>query len=413
MQLKIPFTKYVMNITKRGFNFVKNGQLVSFTDWMGNAKFINSTPIMEEIYSTIANEFAKLDLRHVILKDNKYKKLNDDLDYIVRERPNKFMTAFDFKYIMIYQLLKYGNAVAFINRDRKGNVVSIDPVDVLSLEFGSGFQIAEDLTVFKYKDLKTQNIMLVDYNNLIHLRLNPNNIFGGDFYSGISNNKVITELIDTALATAIRELEDNGTVRGVVSIGKSGFYGSGFANATMAGNEEKVNKQQEIIDRIKQTKGGILVLDAGEEWQSLSSPFSTVSSENIDRYIDMLLQFNGISKKVVNGEATSSQMEVFFTKTIVPRVEQFINEINYKVFSKTARSQGHLIEYYRNPFEYLSIEKAIDVAYKGIQDTTTNERRRMIYKLPPIEGGDELLTNKNFTPVDLLGVESGKVEENE
>ena len=164
-----------------------------------------------------------------------------------------------------------------------------------------------------------------------------------------------------------------------------------------------MSKQQEIIERIKSTKGGILVLDAGEEWQSLSSPFSTTSSEEIDRYIDMLLQFNGISKKVVNGEATSEQMEVFFNKTIVPRIEQFISEINYKVFTKTARSQGHRIEYYRNPFEYLPIDKAIDVAYKSIQDTTTNERRRMIYKMPPIEGGDVLLTNKNFTPIELLG----------
>lgn len=408
MRFNVPLTNYTVNITKRGFNFVKNGQLVSFTDWLGNAKFVTSTPIMEEIYSTIANEFAKLDLGHVIFKDGKYKKLDDDLDYIVRERPNQFMTAFDFKFIMIYQLLKYGNAIAFINRDKKGNVISIDPVDVLDFEFGSGFQIADDLIVYKYKDKKTKNILLVDYRNLIHLRLNPNNIFNGDLFTGISNNKVITDLIDNSLASAIRELEDNGTVRGVISIGKSGFYGSGFVNATLAGKDEKMSKQQEIIERIKSTKGGILVLDAGEEWQSLSSPFSTTSSEEIDRYIDMLLQFNGISKKVVNGEATTEQMEVFFNKTIVPRIEQFISEINYKVFTKTARSQGHRIEYYRNPFEYLPIDKAIDVAYKSIQDLTTNERRRWIYKAPPIEGGDVLFSNKNFMPISELGKENNE-----
>ena len=59
---------------------------------------------------------------------------------------------------MIYQLLKYGNAIAFINRDKRGNVISIDPVDVLDFEFGSGFQIADDLIVYKYKDKKTKNI---------------------------------------------------------------------------------------------------------------------------------------------------------------------------------------------------------------------------------------------------------------
>lgn len=44
----------------------------------------------------------------------------------------------------------------------------------------------------------------------------------------------------------------------------------------------------------------------------------------------------------------------------------------------------------------------IAVAYKSIQDTTTNERRRYIYHLPPIEGGDEVMRNKNFEPLDAL-----------
>lgn len=408
MKIKIPFTNYDVNISKRGFNFVNNGQLVSFTDWVGGASFVSSTPIMEEIYSTIANEFAKIDLRHCIFKNDQYKMLDDNLNYLVSERPNKYMTAFDFKFIMMYQLLKYGNALAFIQRDSKGLVTSIEPLDVFDYEFGKGYQITDDLLMFKYKNKKTQDILLVDYRNIIHLRLNPNNIFTGDIFGGITNNKVITDLIDCSLGSAINELKDNGTIRGVISIGKSGFYGSGFANATLSGNEEKINKQKEIVERIKATKGGILVLDAGEEWQPLSSPFSTTSSEDIDRYISMLLQFNGISKKVVNGEATTEEMEVFFNKSIVPRIEQFISEINYKIFSKTALSQGHKIEYYRNPFEYLPIDKAIDVAYKGIQDTTTNERRRLIYKLPPVKDGDVVMTNKNFESLSEKGNENGE-----
>lgn len=412
MQFKIPFTNYNVHVSKRGFNFVKGGQLVSYVDWANGASYTRTTPIMEQVYSTVANEFAKLDLRHVILKDDKYRQLSDNLNYLVAERPNKFMSAFDFKFIMMYQLLKYGNAMAFIERDSKGLATAINPVDVLDYEFGSGYQITDDLLMYKYKNKKTSEIMLVDYRNIIHLRLNPNNIFNGDIFSGITYNKVLTDVIDYALGSAINELKDNGTIRGVISLGRSGYNGQGFVNATMAGNQEKINKQKEIIDRIKATKGGILVLDAGEEWQSLSSPFQTTSTEDINRYIDMLLQFNGISKKVVNGEATTEQMEVFFSKTIQPRVEQFLSEMNYKIFSKTAITQGHLIEYYRNPFEYLPIDKAIDVAYKGIQDTTTNERRRMIYKLPPVENGDIIVTNNNFTIIDDTQTKEGEEDGN-
>lgn len=400
MRLKIPFTKYELSISKRGFSFLnQQGAPVSFTEWVGEATFVPTTPIMEEVYSTIANEFAKIDLLHVIDKPNSYRRLDGNLSYLLSERPNRFQTAFDFKFTMMYQLLKYGNAIAFINRDERGRAISIEPINVLDYQFGGGYQISEDLILFKLKNTKTQNLELVDYQNIIHLRLNPNNIFYGDVFSGVSFTKVITDLVDASLGNAIKQLQDSGTVRGIITIGRSQ---SGFANATLADDDKKTAKQREIINRIKATKGGVLVLDAGEEWQSLSSPFSTSSSEEIDRYISMLLQFNGINKKVVDGTATGDEMEVFYTKTILPRIEQFIGEMNYKIFNKTSITQGHRIEYFRNPFEYVSTEKAIDIAYKGAMDTTTNERRRWIYKQPPIDGGDVLMGNKNFEPMDMM-----------
>ena len=418
MRIKLPFTKYELSITKRGITYLnQHSQVVGFTEWLGEAVFTPTTPILEEVYSTIANEFAKIDLLHTIDKNGQYKRIDDDLNYILSERPNYYQSAFDFKFTLMYQLLKYGNAIAFIRRDKNGRAIGYDPINVLDYEFGGGYLIEEDLILYKLKNLKSKDIELIDYRNLIHLRLNPNNIFYGDIFGGITFTKVITDIIDAGLASAIRELQDNGSVRGIITIGKAQ---QGFANATLAENDSKKNKQAEIINRIKSTKGGILVLDAGEEWQSLSSPFETTSSEDIDKYISMLLQFNGINKKVVDGTATEEEMEVFYNKTVMPRIEQFLDEINFKTFSKTSITQGHRIEFFRNPFEYVSVAKAIDIAYKGIQDTTTNERRRMIYKLPPVENGDTLMVNKNFEPLttavedgELITINKNEVLENE
>lgn len=418
MRIKVPFTKYELSISKRGITYLNNqSQVVGFTEWVGDAIFTPTTPILEEVYSTISNEFAKIDLLHTIDKNGEYKRVYDDLNYILSERPNYYQSAFDFKYTMIYQLLKYGNAIAFIHRDSKGRAISYDPINVLDYEFGGGYLIDEDLILYKLKNLKTKDIELLDYRNIIHLRLNPNNIFYGDIFGGISFTKVITDIVDAGLASTIKELQDNGTVRGIITIGKAQ---QGFANATLAGNDSKKNKQTEIINRIKSSKGGILVLDAGEEWQSLAKPFETVSSDEIDKYVSMLLQFNGINKKVVDGTATEEEMEVFYSKTIMPRIEQFIDEINYKTFTKTSITQGHRIEFFRNPFEYVSVAKAIDIAYKGAMDTTTNERRKMIYKLPPVKDGDMLMVNKNFEPIsmlaeygDLVTIDKNEVIDNE
>ena len=400
MKIHIPFTKYDVHVSKRGLNYVKDGQLVGFTDWTAGGIFTPTTPIMEEIYNTVANEFAKIDLKHVVEKNGNYEVKEDKLSYLVGTRPNPLQSKYEFLYTMMYQLLKWGNAIAFLERDKNGNVIRINPVNACDYEFGGGYQITEEMVMFKYRNIKTGILELVDYRNVIHLRANPNDIFYGDLFTASNYNRVIIDLIDYSLGTLINELKDCGTVRGIIQIGGAATgYARGVATRVMAGQEEKISKQEEIIERIKKTKGGILVLDAGEEWKPLGNPFSTTSTQDINKYIDLLLQFYGINGKVVDGTASADAMEVFFYKTVAPRIEQFVTEMSYKIFSKTAITQGHRIEYYRNPFEYVSITTAIDVAYKGAMDITTNERRRMIYKLPPIEGGDQLMYNKNFQSV--------------
>ena len=415
MRIPIPFIKRDIDVhlSKRGIRFVKDGQLVGYTDWLGGAIFTNTTPIMEEIYMTIASEFAKIDLSHVKLdKDGNYTlNRHTKLNYLVSERPNRLQTKFDFLFTMMYQLMKYGNAIAFLERDKNGNVVAINPIDCGDYLFGNGYIIDPVQTIFKFKNKKTNNIELVDYRNILHLRYNPNDIFYGDLFSGLEDGKVLIDLIDAGLSSLIAELKDSGTIRGIIEIGGGATgYARGVASRVLAGQEEKITKQDEIVDRIKKTKGGILVLDAGEEWKSLSSPFSTVSTKDIDKYIDLLLQFYGINKKVVDGTATANEMEVFFQKKIRPRVEQFVSEMNYKIFSQTAITQGNRIEYYRNPFEYIPIDRAMDVAYKAKGDLTTNEIRRYLYKLPAIEGGDEIMYNKNFDYVYKVNGEMNQEE---
>lgn len=401
--MKFRFFNYDVHVSKRGINVVKDGNLVSFVDWLNGVSYTNTTPITEEIYTCIASEFAKIDLKHVNVKDG-YKELSDSsLNYLISERPNPLQSKFEFLYTMMYQLVKYGNALAYIYRDKQGNVIRIDPVNVADYEFGNGYQIDNDLILMKYKNKKTKIIELIDYRNLIHLRANPNDIFMGDLSSGFENSKVMIDLVDAGLSSLIRELRENGTVRGIIQIGGAQTgYAKGVATRVLAGQEEKISKQEEILERIKKTKGGILVLDAGEEWKQLGNPFNTISTGEINKYIDLLLQFNGINGKVVDGTATADQMEVFFHKTIQPRVEQFVMELNYKIFSKTGWTRGNRIEYFRNPFEYVPYDKAMDATYKAHNDLTTNEIRRLVHKLPPVDGGDELLYNKNFDSVGSL-----------
>lgn len=391
MKINLPFNRQ-LSITKRGISFVRDGRLIGFNDWKMGVSFNTSTPLLEQIYTTIASEFAKLDLRHIIDKGN-YTHVDDNLNYLVSERPNPYQSKYDFLYVMAYQMYKYGNAIAYLERDERGRVISIVPQNVEDLAFGHGYVTEKDEIWYKVK--RKDEIELVRSNNILHLRLNPNNIFYGDACS-LNHADALIKVVNRSFNALLSRLDSNGVVKGIVKVGSAA---QGLGNLSLASQENKKNKQEEINERINKSKG-VLVLDAGEDWVNLSSPFESVSSDDIDKYITLILQMYGVNKKVIDGTADYEEMEVFHTSRIVPIMERFIEEANYKIFDSNSLTRGHKIEYYRNPFEYVPIDKAIDVAYKGIQDTTTNERRKMIYKLAPIENGDLLVTNKNF---ELLG----------
>lgn len=390
MKINLPF-KRQLSITKRGISVISNGRLVAFNDWKVGVTFNTSTPILEQVYFTVASEFAKLDLRHIVETKNSYTYLKDNLDHVVGERPNKYQSKFDFLFTMAYQMYKYGNAIAYIERDERGHVVSIIPQDCENYSFGNGYVTEDDVVWYKLKNNAKKEIELVRSDNIIHLRLNPNNIFKGDVAS-LTQTDALVKVVNKSFNSLLEQLDSNGVVKGIVKVGSAA---QGFANMALANQESKQSKQDEIAERVAKAKG-VLVLDSGEEWQSLATPFEAVSSEDIDRYITLILQFYGINKKIVDGSATYEEMEVFHCSRIVPIMERFIEEANYKIFDVNSVTRGHRIEYYRNPFEYVPIDKAIDIAYKGVQDTSTNERRRMIYKLAPVEGGDDMFMNKNF-----------------
>lgn len=396
--------KYAMHIIKRGFNFYdSSGNRLSFQDW--SSKFIETkhSPIVETSYTTFASEFSKLDFFVYREYDSNGKIKYDDMKYnhlnhLLQLRPNELLTAHDFKYIMAYQYAKYGKAIAVINRDQKGNVYDFTPLDMANYEFGCGYQLSDGKVFLKVRNKRTGKIELMYTGDLIFLRNNPNEIFQGDKSNLDNSTMTLTRLFDTQLNVLMNEMLNSGEIRGIVEVGSATLGG---LNQSLLGKDKKITKQEEITDRIKKAGGGVLVLDAGEKWQDMKTPFRTLSVEEQNNLTKMIYSFKGINEKVVNGTADESEMEIYFNKIIAPFSEQFKEEMNYKSLSSQVRSKGTVIDCRRNPFEYISIDKAMNSAYKGAMFTTKNEMRKMVFKFGPIEGGDKLIDNLNFSDKEV------------
>lgn len=371
----------------------------------GDVVSSKSTPLLEAVYDLISKSFAKIDFfnREVKVDDEgkkTYRPLNNDsVNYVLQTRPNKYLTPFDFKYLMCYQMLKYGNAIAYINRDKYGNIVSLIPYDLGEYSMGQGFKTLEGRVVLQLRKTLNQNNPLneeyqdefVYYDDLLHLRLNANNLFNGDLDGLSGAESTLTKVIDKHLNQLINDLA-NGQPKFVIKEGKASLSS---VNQTMLSNSNKKQKQKELEERYNDAKD-VFVLDAGEDFQEFSGNFKTLNADQVESVKKMLYSMKGLSEKIINGEANYDQMEVFYCNHIQPIVEKFTEELNYKLLTKTAQTQGKHIDYYRNPFEYIPITKAMDSVYKAHQDLTVNEVREMIFKLPPVPDGDTVLSNLNF-----------------
>jgi phage portal protein BeeE len=306
-------------------------------------------------------------------------------------------TKSELLYTIAYQLHKYRNALVKIIRaeDARQNIVlALEPLNCDDYLFGEGYEINDGLYL-KLKEKATGKVILLDYNDVIHLRLNPNDIFFGDRNDGVDLTNFV-KIFDENLSALLNELKNAGEINGVVEIG--GPLGmAGGLNAALTKDANKISKQQEIINRIKATSGGILVLDSGEKWTSLSKTFKTMSTDDLDNMMKYLYNFKGINQAVIDGTATEAAMNVFFNKTIMPLLERLIEQLNYKFLDQESRKRGQLIEYFKNPFEYMATKDLLSNMYLGAMFLTQNEGRRYGFRLPPLPGGDELLDNKNFT----------------
>lgn len=383
---------------------------------MAGDEYTKSTPIVESIIKLIAQSFARLDFK--LIKEVKGENGQEIVDVMVdspltkifQVRANSRMSPFDFKETMIYQLLKYGNAMAYIERDNKGNAISLIPLNMAEYRFGESYELKDGSLVLHCKHVVSKEnpfnddskLVEVDqylqYDDLIHLRINGNNIFYNEQPQNIDGYSTVMKVIDDQLNSIIKDLAQNGKLKGVIT---QGFNGYATTDESMIDQAGKLKKQDELERRLE-NRNSFLVLDSGENFTELKTSFSHLNGEQFKNIKELLFDLYGINEDILNCKASVNEMELFFVTKVQPLVEKFIEEVNYKCLSAKARSQGYKFDFTRNIFEFLPADIAIDSGYKAQHYMTQNESRHDILKKPGIDGGDELMSNLNF------GVQSQK-----
>ena len=355
--------------------------------------------IVRKAIHTIATNGAKLRAKHIRKKDGKSEIQNTDYDYLLNIRPNYFMSAYDFLYKIITQLLITNNSYVYIERDNKGSVVGYHPINSKYTEL---IEYKGDLYIKFY--FNNGNKLSASYDDVIHLRRYFNN---NDIY-GESNQCIINGLnvIQAADDSIVNATKQSAFLRGLLKY-----------NQILKSDDMKKHRKEFIDDYLTMNdSSGIAALDQKAEYIELKNDPKMVDSNQMKFLSDDMLAYFGTNEDIVSSNYTEDQWNAFYESVLEPISIQMSQEFTYKSFTSREIGHGNEIMFEPNRIQYASIKTKIElIKTMGPMAVIKKDEMREIFNLPSMdEGGDDYVQTLNYiVAADAQEYQLGKKDEEE
>lgn len=173
--------------------------------------------------------------------------------------------------------------------------------------------------------------------------------------------------------------------------------------------EQAKDRQLELETQLKGSKYGVGYIDAQEKITQLNRPAENNLLAQVEYLLEMLYGQLGLTPAIFNGTASEAEMLNYHNRTIEPILRATTEELKRKFLSKTARSQRQSVEFYRDPFKYMSVKDFAELADKLIRNemASANELRGVLGWTPSKDPKADELRNPNVpAPEPQLEIEA-------
>lgn len=353
-----------------------------YVPWKGRA-YEDST--VRTCIDTICRHLGKLHGQHVI-RDAKgrIKPSKDKLNYLLAVRPNWLMTASEFLEKIVAQYLCYNNLFVFVQRDDRGKIQALWPLDFSSVE------LFEDNRGYFYArfNFGTGERTVVPYEELIHVRrqYNTDEVFGDPEGNVL---KADLDLLAATKAAIVNAVQNFSSLRGIINW-----------NATLR-PEDQDSIFKRFVDKFASSKNGsgIGMLDNRGTFQQLTTEIKTFDKGQMEYARDNIYKYFGLSDKIIQGRYTEEEYQAFYESVLEPVAIKLGQEFTDKLFSDKERGHGNEVLFETNRLNYMSVASKVKVCSQMIPAGAMkrNELREM-FGYAGLEGdeGEEIVVSLNF-----------------
>ena len=346
-----------------------------------------------------AESIGKLSLK-VYKEREEYKE--HELYYLLKYKPNPLMNSINFwKCIEAQRTLK-GNAYAYIERNKKGQVTGIYPIDS-----GNVTKVIDDNNFLS--SLSKVWYIVIDNKGIKH-KLYSDEIlhFIGDI--------TLDGLIGIAPLDYLKCTVENGraTQEFVNKFFKNGLSTKGVIQY-VGDLDEKAKrtfrKEFESMSNGLENAHSVSLLPLGYQFQPLSLSMadaqflenSKLTKREIAAAFGMKsYHLNDLERATFNN--LTEQQKDFYITTLQPSLTNYEQEMQDKLFSQYETLKDVRVEFNVDTILRSDIKTRYESYRIGIQSgfLSPNEVRKK-ENLPAKEGGDELLANGNMIPIIMAG----------
>lgn len=158
----------------------------------------------------------------------------------------------------------------------------------------------------------------------------------------------------------------------------------------------------QIEEQLNKSKFGIAYTDGTEKVVQLNRPLDNSLLAQVEYLTNMLYSQLGITSTILDGTADEKTMLNYYNRTIAPILNAIAIERRRKFLSKTARTRGESIMYFRDPFKLTPVLNLADVADKLTRNRilTSNEFRSILGYIPVDDPTADALVNNNMPMQD-------------
>ena len=362
----------------------------------------NERSIISSIYTRIAVDVAQITFQHVRLDQNGrfLEEIKSDLNNCLNLNANADQTAREFIQDIVMSLCDEGCVAVVItdaDLDPKTNSFKIQKMRV-----GQILQWwPEHVQVRLFNEKTGQKEDITVPKNITAIIENP-------FYAVMNEpNSTLRRLISKL---NILDAIDNQSGSGKLDI----IVQMPYTIKTDIKRQQAEQRVKDIEMQLSGSKYGIAYADATEHITQLNRPVENNLMNQITYLTTTLYGQLGLTEEIMNGTASEEVQLNYYNRTIEPFCSAIVNAFRWKFLTKTARTQGQTIAFFRDPFRLVPVGQIAEIADKFTRNEimTSNEIRAIIgYKPVDDPKADQLINsnlNQEASPAQPEQDESGE-----